>query len=29
LENAKRTELVPGEVLEQYSPELLNKYEKS
>ena len=29
LENAKRTELVPGEVLDQYSPELLNKYEKS
>ena len=29
LENAKRTELVPGEVFDQYSPELLNKYEKS
>ena len=29
MENAKRTELVPGEVLDQYSPEILNKYEKS
>jgi len=29
LENAKRTELVPGEVFDQYSPELLNKYGKS